>query len=190
MCAEKVPQLGHGCVATIFTCDWKTHSCNRFVQGKSRTDGHRCEAPRLLRSHRWARPSKQSARFFFFFFQDLVSNTRCDGFQEQAKKRKRQDLRWWVGRGSALPHTPLSSIFCALTCCSFELCTLSGLSPHVQYDQFRPCRLFLFHFCRAESSASREQSSRGRRNKKNFDFQQRNKKDSHFGRKKDFQFSF
>ena len=136
----------------IFMCDWKIGCNYRFVQGKSRTDGQR-----------WARPRKRNAIIFWSDCQDLVSNTRCDGFQECVMKRKRQDVMVWVWGRSATPHTPLSSIFYILTCYSFELCALSGLSPHVQYDQFRPCRTFLFHFCRAESSASE--------GRKNFHFQ-------------------
>ena len=91
-----------------------------------------------------------------------------EGLATEGKKRKRQDVMVQVRGGSTLPHTPLSSIFCTLTCYSFELCALSGLSPHVQHDQFRPCRIFLFHFCP--------------RNKKNFHFQQRNKMDFQFSR--------
>nr|DAU35778.1 MAG TPA: hypothetical protein [Caudoviricetes sp.] len=32
------------------------------------------------------------------------------------------------------PTPPCQAFFYTLTCYSFELCTLSGLSPHVQYD--------------------------------------------------------
>ena len=152
-----------GCSATIFMFDWKIGCNYQSVQGKSRTDGQR-----------WARPRKRNAIIFWSDCQDLVLNTRCDGFQERVMKRKERDVMVRVCEGSALPHTPLSSIFYILTCYSFELCALSGLSPHVQYDQFRPCRTFLFHFC-----------PEGR---KNFHFQQRNKMDFHFGRKKDFHF--
>ena len=97
-----------------------------------------------------------------------------EGLATEDRKRKKQDVMVQMRGGSATPHTPLSSVFCTLTCYSFELCALSGLSPHVQYDQFRPCRIFLSHFCP--------------RNKKNFHFQQRNKMDFHFGRKKDSHF--
>ena len=68
----------------IFMCDWKIGCNYRFVQGKSRTDGQR-----------WARPRKRNAIIFWSDCQDLVSNTRCDGFQERVMKRKERDVMVW-----------------------------------------------------------------------------------------------
>ena len=69
----------------IFICDWKI-SCNYWsAQGKSRTDGQR-----------WARPRKRNAIIFWSDCQDLVSNTRCDGFQERVMKRKERDVMVWA----------------------------------------------------------------------------------------------
>lgn len=105
--------------------NWKINSHNRFVQGKSRTDGIAAKWPRIVEKwefstsfQHWLQSNLGASR------QSVASSQKegeksgevwlCpifEGLATEGRKRKRQDVMVQVRVGSALPHTPLSSIF-------------------------------------------------------------------------------